>query len=323
MERKLRTLQYKWKREFVDDLMLIWTNCLEYNADPANYMRQHALILRKQSEKLVARIPDIVIRDRAEIEAEERRLQHYDAGLDGERNSDDESVPIYSGIYPPEGQSLGHRRPSAPSEMTNPSTGFEQPKKPQCWEHGCNGRLFSSFSNLLRHQRRQNVTGGNPQGTTAIQGRLRSDSTPLQPNHGEQGQSQGSSSSTTSFFYYNPLDARSQEAKMKDSQRPAVDERQVRSSHYSPSTDAADALAPAHPQQQPKFTYAHDHFNQVPDVPRPTVRQQYHQPSPGSGPSQQEQGSSSPTISFHHYVPPGQGDRRKGKETSTSEDESS
>ncbi|KAG9248448.1 hypothetical protein BJ878DRAFT_488344 [Calycina marina] len=25
--------------------------------------------------------------------------------------------------------------------------------KPQCWEHGCNGRTFSTFSNLLRHQR--------------------------------------------------------------------------------------------------------------------------------------------------------------------------
>ena len=24
---------------------------------------------------------------------------------------------------------------------------------PQCWEHKCNGRRFSSFSNLLRHQR--------------------------------------------------------------------------------------------------------------------------------------------------------------------------
>ncbi|KAH8768233.1 hypothetical protein F5883DRAFT_356486, partial [Diaporthe sp. PMI_573] len=25
--------------------------------------------------------------------------------------------------------------------------------KPQCWEHGCHGRLFSTFSNLFRHQR--------------------------------------------------------------------------------------------------------------------------------------------------------------------------
>ncbi|KAJ5460646.1 uncharacterized protein N7458_002198 [Penicillium daleae] len=25
--------------------------------------------------------------------------------------------------------------------------------RPQCWEHGCEGREFSTFSNLLRHQR--------------------------------------------------------------------------------------------------------------------------------------------------------------------------
>ena len=29
----------------------------------------------------------------------------------------------------------------------------ETPSKPQCWDHGCNGRQFSTFSNLLRHQR--------------------------------------------------------------------------------------------------------------------------------------------------------------------------
>ncbi len=27
--------------------------------------------------------------------------------------------------------------------------------KPQCWKHGCNGRQFSTFSNLQRHQREQ------------------------------------------------------------------------------------------------------------------------------------------------------------------------
>lgn len=26
-------------------------------------------------------------------------------------------------------------------------------QKPRCWDHGCNGRQFSTFSNLLRHQR--------------------------------------------------------------------------------------------------------------------------------------------------------------------------
>ena len=33
-----------------------------------------------------------------------------------------------------------------------------QRPKPQCWEHGCNGRQFSTFSNLLRHQREKSGT---------------------------------------------------------------------------------------------------------------------------------------------------------------------
>lgn len=32
--------------------------------------------------------------------------------------------------------------------------------KPQCWEHGCNGRQFSTFSTLLRHQREKSGAAG-------------------------------------------------------------------------------------------------------------------------------------------------------------------
>ncbi|KAL9104254.1 MAG: hypothetical protein Q9163_000802, partial [Psora crenata] len=35
---------------------------------------------------------------------------------------------------------------------------LEEPKKAQCWDHGCNGRTFSTFSNLLRHQREKSGT---------------------------------------------------------------------------------------------------------------------------------------------------------------------
>ncbi len=37
--------------------------------------------------------------------------------------------------------------------ITGPIKVIEPRNKPQCWEHGCNGRQFSTFSNLLRHQR--------------------------------------------------------------------------------------------------------------------------------------------------------------------------
>nr|OQO25235.1 hypothetical protein B0A51_09359 [Rachicladosporium sp. CCFEE 5018] len=35
---------------------------------------------------------------------------------------------------------------------------LNQRPKPQCFEHGCNGRQFSTFSNLLRHQREKSGT---------------------------------------------------------------------------------------------------------------------------------------------------------------------
>ena len=69
-------------------------------------MRKHALFMRKETEKLVPLIPDIVIRDRAEIEAEERRLQHGGLDLDGDEDSDDE--PIIS--------SRGRKAPSKTSK---------------------------------------------------------------------------------------------------------------------------------------------------------------------------------------------------------------
>ena len=34
--------------------------------------------------------------------------------------------------------------------------------KPQCWDHGCNGRQFSTFSNLLRHQREKSGVASKP-----------------------------------------------------------------------------------------------------------------------------------------------------------------
>src|ERR1700760_304997 len=89
MMKKLKGLQYKSKKEFVDDLNLIWSNCLTYNTDPNHPLRKKALHLQKHSEQMLFLIPDIVVRDRQEVEAEERRLQNLDAELDGLEDSDD------------------------------------------------------------------------------------------------------------------------------------------------------------------------------------------------------------------------------------------
>ncbi|OJJ47997.1 hypothetical protein ASPZODRAFT_131644 [Penicilliopsis zonata CBS 506.65] len=43
--------------------------------------------------------------------------------------------------------------PTAPSEPEHHVRVISSRPRPQCWDHGCNGREFSTFSNLLRHQR--------------------------------------------------------------------------------------------------------------------------------------------------------------------------
>ena len=93
MTKKLKTLTYKSKAEFVADLNLIWDNCLKYNADIQHPLRRNANSMRKEAEKLVPLIPDLTIRPRAEVEAEERRKQN---GGEDEGGDDSDDEPIMS-----------------------------------------------------------------------------------------------------------------------------------------------------------------------------------------------------------------------------------
>ncbi|KAH9862211.1 hypothetical protein IAQ61_010414 [Plenodomus lingam] len=128
MMKKLKQLQYKSKKEFVDDLMLIWSNCLKYNADPSHFLRKKALHMKKETEKLVPLIPDITVRDRAEVEAEERRLQRSgDLDADGAEDSEDEE-PIMA--------SRGRKAPSkggkgSSAARTAPPAGLEDTPGPE------------------------------------------------------------------------------------------------------------------------------------------------------------------------------------------------
>jgi hypothetical protein len=51
---------------------------------------------------------------------------------------------------------------SMPSDMALTQTGriVNSPKELRCWDHGCNGRAFSTHSNYLRHQRWKNGQAG-------------------------------------------------------------------------------------------------------------------------------------------------------------------
>lgn len=93
MTKKLKALNYKSKTDFVTDLNLIWDNCLRYNQDMNHPLRRMANGMRKEAEKLIPLIPDLVIRPRAEVEAEERRKQN---GGDDDGGDDSDDEPIMS-----------------------------------------------------------------------------------------------------------------------------------------------------------------------------------------------------------------------------------
>lgn len=93
MTKKLKQQGYKSKKDFVTDLDLIWSNCLKYNADIAHPLRRNANSMRKEAEKLIPLIPDLVIRPRAEVEAEERRKQN---GGEDDAGDDSDDEPIMS-----------------------------------------------------------------------------------------------------------------------------------------------------------------------------------------------------------------------------------
>jgi len=93
MTKKLKTLSYKSKAEFVADLELIWANCLKYNGELSHPLRRNANSMRKEAEKLIPLIPDLVIRPRAEVEAEERRKQN---GGEDDAGDDSDDEPIMS-----------------------------------------------------------------------------------------------------------------------------------------------------------------------------------------------------------------------------------
>ncbi|KAF5354367.1 hypothetical protein D9758_010777 [Tetrapyrgos nigripes] len=58
MLKKVKQRQYKSKKEFKDDLDLIWSNCFTYNASENHPLRKCAQRLKIKSEKLLANITD-------------------------------------------------------------------------------------------------------------------------------------------------------------------------------------------------------------------------------------------------------------------------
>ena len=166
MTKKLKAVQYKSKQEFVEDLNLIWANCLKYNANPEHFLRRHALFMRKETEKLVPLIPEITIRDRAEVEAEERRQQAVDGDLDAGEDSDDEPIISSRGRKAPGKKAKkGSNARKAPTGGSEGTPGVEP--KPTLHNLASNGYNMNLKHDFLR-----------PDSDTAMEGSQNGLSTP-------------------------------------------------------------------------------------------------------------------------------------------------
>lgn len=123
MTKKLKSLSYKSKTDFVADLNLIWDNCLRYNQDMNHPLRRMANGMRKEAEKLIPLIPDLVIRPRAEVEAEERRKQN---GGDDAADDDSDDEPIMSSRGRIAGGAKGTKSRKAPSDQKEGTPSVDQ-----------------------------------------------------------------------------------------------------------------------------------------------------------------------------------------------------
>ncbi|ORY98465.1 hypothetical protein BCR43DRAFT_512654 [Syncephalastrum racemosum] len=82
--KKMKALQYRSKKEFASDLYLIYDNCLLYNTNPqASEYRKHAYAMRRKTDRLLSRVPDIVIKDKIDADVE-------DFGDEGSDDNDSE-----------------------------------------------------------------------------------------------------------------------------------------------------------------------------------------------------------------------------------------
>ncbi|KAK4697398.1 transcriptional activator SPT7, partial [Lecanoromycetidae sp. Uapishka_2] len=172
MQKKLRGTQYKSKAEFVSDLSLIWNNCLKYNANPEHFLRKKALAMRKETEKLVPLIPNITIKDRAVVEAEERQQNGGHTLVDDDEDSDDEPLISSRGRKAPGKTSKkGTTARKAPAGVTEDSPAPSA--EPKLNHHLANG-LGSNLKNeaLLRAESESNLDGSQKDASTPPPGTI-------------------------------------------------------------------------------------------------------------------------------------------------------
>ncbi|KAF7560090.1 hypothetical protein G7046_g4060 [Stylonectria norvegica] len=159
MTKKLKALTYKSKADFVVDLNLIWDNCLKYNQDMNHPLRRMANGMRKEAEKLIPLIPDLVIRPRAEVEAEERRKQN---GGEDDAGDDSDDEPIMSSRGRKAGTKGANKSRKAPNDQKEDTPAIDQ--KPILQVNGLLGKMGREGSEA--------VDGSNGFGTPPIAGSI-------------------------------------------------------------------------------------------------------------------------------------------------------
>ena len=171
MQKNLKSGKYQSKQDFVNDLNLIWSNCLKYNANPDHFLRKKALVMRKETEKLVPLIPDIIIRDRAEVEAEERRRNNHTL-VDDDEDSDDEPIISSRGRKAP--GKTSKKGTTARKAPAGPANGSPAPTSEVKQSHHLVNGLGSNLRNetLLRADSEGNMDGSQKDASTPPQGTI-------------------------------------------------------------------------------------------------------------------------------------------------------
>lgn len=116
VSKKLKHCQYKNKKEFGNDLYLIYENCLTYNTNPASEYRKHATAMKRKTDRLLSRVPEISIKERPENDMDDlddSDEEEIKRGSTRERSMTHESFEEvnqhhhhYSGKHPQKGTPL-------------------------------------------------------------------------------------------------------------------------------------------------------------------------------------------------------------------------
>jgi len=99
MKDKLENYWYRSKGAFLSDLNQIWFNCLRYHTAPDHPLRGKALAMHQKTREIMPLIPNIIIGEGTDVDAEERQSQYSDTQACDEEEDDDEPIMSSKGWF--------------------------------------------------------------------------------------------------------------------------------------------------------------------------------------------------------------------------------